>query len=198
MVLDKNADENGEYIVKSYYFDTLLYNAYTEKLNGVYEREKHRLRTYGDSGYHRLEKKVKRGYLNKKISGEIDALHADMLIRGYTDIKTGDDDTDAIISEMYLNGCRSSIYIEYSRQAFISNELDIRITFDKGINALFGNYGLSNDRPGLIPVRHNDQVILEIKYKHFLPGWIEKAALHMLPSEFSLSKYALSLGSILR
>jgi len=197
MELDKNADENGEYIVKSYYFDTLFFDDYTEKLNGTYERKKYRLRTYGDSGYIRLEKKVKRGYLNKKILGEINADHADMLIKGHTNIKTGDDNTDAIISEMYLSGYKSSIYIEYSRQAFTLNEFDIRITLDKDLGALYGKYSSGENKPNLLPVHYEGEAILEIKYKDALPRWLMKTVYQMAPSERSLSKYAQSLVSIL-
>jgi len=198
MELDKNAGENGEYIVKSYYFDTLFFNDYTEKLNGINERKKYRLRTYGDSGFVRLEKKVKRGYLNKKKFGEINADFADMLLKGYTNIKTGNDTTDEIISEMYLNGYRSSVYIEYSRQAFTFDEFDIRITLDTDLGTLYGNYGCGENKPCLLPVSYEGEAILEVKYKETLPRWLMKAVYQMAPSECSLSKYAQSLASILR
>jgi len=196
MEYDKNAGDRGEYIVKSYYFDTLYFSDYTEKLNGVYERKKYRLRTYGDSGYYRLEKKLKNGNLNKKISGEISADHANMLVIGLMDIETGIESTDAIIAEMYLKGYRNSVYIEYSRQAFVMKELDLRITFDKDMGALYANYDLSEDKPDLHPFFYDGAAILEIKYKDSLPGWIERAIHQMVPSEYSLSKYADSLRSI--
>jgi len=198
MDYDKNAGYNGEYTVKSHYFDTVYYSDYSEKRNGIYERQKFRLRTYGDSGYYRLEKKIKRGLLNKKISGEIGCDHAQMLLQGQTDIKTGYDKTDALISEMYLKGYRKSTYIEYNRQAFVLKELDLRITFDKDISTLYGNYGLSEDRPGLYPFFSDCEAVLEIKYKDVLPGWIERTVHRIVPSEYSISKYAESLRSVLR
>jgi len=195
---DKNAGENGEYTVKSYYFDTLYFSDYSEKLNGIYERKKYRLRTYGDSGYYRLEKKLKNGNLNKKISGDISAGTADMLIKGCTDVRTGNTNTDAIITEMYLKGCRNSVYIEYSRQAFVLKELDIRITFDRNLGALYGNYGLGDKMPDLLPFFDEGEAVLEIKYKDTMPKWIENAVHKMAPGEYSLSKYAQALRSILR
>jgi hypothetical protein len=121
-----------------------------------------------------------------------------MLIQGHTDIITGNDTTDAILSEMYLKGCRKSAYIEYKRQAFIVKELDLRITFDKDISMLYGNYGLNEAKPGLYPSFYGCEAVLEIKYKDLLPGWIEKAVHRIVPSEYSISKYAESLRNVLR
>jgi hypothetical protein len=198
MDYDKNAEADGEYIVKSHYFDTVYFSDYNEKLNGIYDRQKYRLRTYGDSGYYRLEKKIKKGLLNKKISGEISCDHAEMLILGKMNIKTGDDTTDAIISEMYFKDCRKSVYIEYKRQAFTMKELDLRITFDKDLSMLYGNYGINEAKPGLYPCFYECEAVLEIKYKDLLPRWIEKTVRRIVPSEYSISKYAESLRNVLR
>ena len=194
---DKNAGDGGAYIVKSFYFDTLYYDDYREKQDGIYARQKYRIRTYGDTGYYRLEKKVKRGSRNKKISGELSAEEADLLLKGFTDIKTGSENTDSIISEMHLKGCRSSVYIEYLRQVYTIKELDIRITFDKEVGALYGNYYLNDTMPAPVPVFYNDETILEIKYKDALPQWLQRAVYRIIPSEYSVSKYAESLKYIL-
>ena len=197
MESDINAGIDGVYTVKSYYFDTLSYDDYIEKQNGVYERKKYRIRTYGDLGEYRLEKKIKIGSLNKKISGEICMSDADMLISGYTDIITGNERTDSIISELYIKGYRNSVYIEYERQAFILKELDLRITFDKDLSAVYGNYGLRETMPAAIPIFYDGETIMEIKYKDFLPGWLERAIYNIAPSEFSISKYEEALKYIL-
>ena len=140
---------------------------------------------------------MKRGYQNKKISGDIPAEAADMLIKGCTDIKTGIQNTDAIIMEMHLKGYRNSVYIEYTRQVFTIKELDIRITFDKNIGALFGNYGINEDMPAPVPVFFNDETVFEVKYKDVFPDWLQKAIYRIAPSEYSISKYAESLNYIL-
>ena len=198
MDFDKNAGDSGEYIVKSYYFDTVGYRDYTEKQDGIYARQKYRVRTYGDSGYYRLEKKIRKGTQNMKVSGEISKYNADLLIRGYTDIKTGNQVTDDIITQMHTKGYRSSVYIEYARQVLMIKELDIRVTFDKNISALYGSYGLEDAMPAPSPVFYNDETVLEIKYKEFLPEWLQRAVYLIIPSEYSVSKYAQSLRYILR
>lgn len=194
---DKNAGADGEYVVKSYYFDTPHFRDYTEKLSGIYARQKYRIRTYDDSKFYRLEKKVKRGSLNRKISGVLSYDAANKLILGHMDTRTGDETTDAVITEMQLKGCRNSLYIRYTRQVYILDAPDIRITFDTDLGMLFGNYSLDEDMPDPIGVSVGDEAILEVKSKDKLPGWLKKAITGLAPSEFSVSKYAQSLNCYL-
>ena len=188
---------DGGYTVKSYYFDSLFYSGFFEKEDGNYERKKYRVRTYGSTGYYILEKKIKRGSLNSKKSGEISAGDADLLIKGHTGIATGNVVTDEIISEMYMNGCRYAIYIEYIRQPFVLEDIDLRITFDSGIGRVFGNYGLYELAPDPTPLFYNGETIMEIKYKETLPAWLMKAIYRNAPAEFSMSKYTESLRCFL-
>jgi hypothetical protein len=197
MERDGNAGESGEYKVRSHYFDTPHFGDFTDKRDGVYERQKYRIRTYGDSGFYRLEKKIKRGSLNMKKSGRISATDADALVRGSTNLKTGDEGADAIISEMWLKGYRYSVYTEYIREAFVMRELDLRITFDRGIRFLHGNRSLYETAPCAIPAFHGGEVVLEVKYKDALPKWLDRAVYRMAPEESSISKYEKSLGHII-
>lgn len=59
--LDENAAEGNGYRVKSLYFDNFNDKALKEKIDGVNEREKFRLRRYNDDkSFIRLEKKSKK------------------------------------------------------------------------------------------------------------------------------------------
>lgn len=190
---DDNADKDGTYIVKSYYFDTIHFKDYAEKQNGIFARNKYRIRTYGNTGFYRLEKKIKRGNLNKKMSGVISASDADALIEDCRELKTGERETDKIIDEMRAKGYKSSVYIQYERQAFTIDELDIRITFDRKIGMLFGKCGLFTAIPCILPVFYNDETIMEVKFKELIPKWLQDAIYTVAPSEFSVSKYERSL-----
>ena len=57
---DPHAGADGKYRIRSLYFDDWRDRALREKIDGVNEREKFRLRLY-QSGDVNLEKKVKRG-----------------------------------------------------------------------------------------------------------------------------------------
>ncbi|MBB2183240.1 VTC domain-containing protein [Lachnospiraceae bacterium MD1] len=58
--IDENAADGCSYRVKSLYFDNYNDKVLNEKMNGVNEREKFRLRRYNDdTSFIRLEKRVK-------------------------------------------------------------------------------------------------------------------------------------------
>ena len=59
---DENVDENGEYWIRSLYFDDYWNTAYREKEEGVLLRRKYRIRVYHCSdGIIKLERKSKVG-----------------------------------------------------------------------------------------------------------------------------------------
>lgn len=61
MKLDENTDTDGGYRIRSLYFDNYSDKALREKIDGVDEREKFRLRFYKDDpSFIRLEKKSKK------------------------------------------------------------------------------------------------------------------------------------------
>ena len=65
---DPHAGADGKYRIRSLYFDDWRDRALREKIDGVNEREKFRLRLY-QSGDVNLEKKVKRGGVGYKGAG---------------------------------------------------------------------------------------------------------------------------------
>lgn len=64
---DSNADKNGDYIIRSLYFDDLGDSALRKKIAGVDNRDKYRIRIYNFSNdVIKLEKKIKNnGYIRK-------------------------------------------------------------------------------------------------------------------------------------
>ena len=82
---DPNGDENNEYHIRSLYFDNLADKALREKIDGVNEREKFRIRYYnGDTSFIHLEKKVKRDGLGYKLTETITAEEAQRIVNGDT------------------------------------------------------------------------------------------------------------------
>ena len=64
---DENGDENNSYHIRSLYFDDRDETALVDKLAGVEERNKYRIRIYNFSDQKiRLEKKIKRGDVYKR------------------------------------------------------------------------------------------------------------------------------------
>ena len=80
---DPNGDENNEYHIRSLYFDTIYNDALLDKLDGVKNRDKYRIRIYNFSDkFIRMECKTKVGSLISKRSVAIPKLLAEQLIAG--------------------------------------------------------------------------------------------------------------------
>ena len=80
---DPNGDENNEYHIRSLYFDTIYNDALLDKLDGVKNRDKYRIRIYNFSDkFIRMECKTKVGSLISKRSVAIPKLLAEQIIAG--------------------------------------------------------------------------------------------------------------------
>ena len=73
MDVDKNSvNEDHTYFIRSLYFDDVYDTAYYEKVDGVEEREKYRIRIYNqDDSFIRLERKEKNRDLTYKKQAKI-------------------------------------------------------------------------------------------------------------------------------
>ena len=80
---DPHAGADGKYRIRSLYFDDWRDRALREKIDGVNEREKFRLRLY-QSGDVNLEKKVKRGGLGYKVTAPVTRQEAQRIVSGDT------------------------------------------------------------------------------------------------------------------
>ena len=56
---DPNGDENNEYHIRSLYFDTIFDDAYYDKLDGVQNRNKYRIRIYMQDKVIRLRLEIR-------------------------------------------------------------------------------------------------------------------------------------------
>ena len=64
---DRHAGPTGQYTIRSLYFDDLDFGAFYEKVSGVDNRTKFRIRCYNyEDKIFKLEKKEKKGHLTRK------------------------------------------------------------------------------------------------------------------------------------
>ena len=90
---DPHADQDGQYLITSLYFDNCFDRALREKLDGVNRREKFRLRCYnGDLSRITLEKKQKVHQLCLKRSALIGRNCCQRLLQGDADWLPGEAD----------------------------------------------------------------------------------------------------------
>ena len=172
---DPNGDENNEYHIRSLYFDTFFNDALIDKLDGVKNRDKYRIRIYNYSyRFIRMECKTKVGSMISKRSTAIPKLLAEQLIAGDP---TGLERTRSgllrdVYREMAINGLKPAVIVDYVREAYIHPAEEVRITFDKQLHTGLQSSDLFNPYvPTISPFDHNE-MILEVKFNRCLPPYI--------------------------
>lgn len=172
---DPNGDENNEYHIRSLYFDTRFNDALLDKLNGVKDRDKYRIRIYNFSDkFIRMECKTKVGQLISKRSVSIPKLLAEQLIAGDP---TGLERTRNgllrdVYREMALNGLHPVVIVDYVREAYIHTAEEVRITFDKQLHTGLQSIDIFNPYVPTISPFDNNEMILEVKFNRVLPPYI--------------------------
>lgn len=189
---DAHADAHGEYRVRSLYFDDLFDSALLEKINGVRQREKFRLRYYNNNtSLIRLEKKAKLNSLSEKTSAPLTAEQTQRILHG--DTAWLRDSGNHLLLEFYSkyrgNGFRPKTIVEYTREAFSFSPGNVRITLDRGIKT--GVYSLDFFGEE-IPLLDAGEAfgVMELKFDRILPEIVQKAV--MVPNRriAAFSKYA--------
>jgi hypothetical protein len=195
---DPHAGPTGQYTIRSLYFDDQNYSAYNDKMDGVSDRIKYRIRFYNNDTTHiRLEKKEKHRDLTKKTGATItlaDALHLEQRTDGPCP------DTDgALVRELraFLKmGGHSAILVEYDRTPFVCNAGQTRITIDEQIRTRPYEPRLLASGEGMIPVLEEGMAVLEVKFNDFLPGVLAEALEDVPKASLAVSKYVLCINTI--
>ena len=183
---------DGRYMIRSLYFDNAADKALREKLDGVSRREKFRIRYYnGDISVIHLEKKSRTGNLGKKQSADLTAVQAQAIANGSLDWMP--DSSEALVRELYvkmqMQGLRPKTIVDYTREPFIFEPGNVRVTLDYNIRTGFCCSEFLN--PGCTTVPAGEApFILEVKWDSFLPDIIRDAI--QLPGRraTAFSKYA--------
>ena len=189
--LDRFSGPDGSYTVHSLYFDNLDNKALREKLDGVNNREKFRLRYYnGDLSFLRLEKKSKRNGLGCKAQAAVTREECGRLLAGEVSWMEGDG--RALVTELLLKmRCqllRPLTPVVYTREAYVYPAGNVRVTVDSGIRTGFSAAGFLD--PGAVTVRTGSPILLEVKFDEFLPDLIGDLVQERDRQSTAFSKYA--------
>ncbi|MCD8006435.1 MAG: polyphosphate polymerase domain-containing protein [Oscillospiraceae bacterium] len=187
---DSHSMRNGDYFIRSLYFDDINHSSYWDKIAGVSHRKKFRIRTYNlSSDVIKLECKEKNGDRIRKTSVNISHDCAVGLINGDCSLL---DASDSFTAAEFLSlwggkGLRPSVVVDYMREAYVEPIGNVRITFDKGLRAGLSGVDMFDEGLLTVPAYPNGMVIMEVKYDDFIPK-----ALSMLVSSVSGEKIAVS------
>ena len=194
MQLDPNGNENNEYHIRSLYFDTINDDALEEKIAGVGNRKKYRIRIYNFSDrVIKLECKSKYGDLISKQSVSIPRELADQLIAGDPEglQRMRHPLLHDVYREMKTRLLRPVVIVDYIREAYIHPAEEVRITFDKQLRTGLNSIDLFNPYVPTIPPFDNGEIILEVKYNRVMPPYIRDLLCTYCPQaqQSAISKY---------
>lgn len=163
---------DGEYRIRSLYFDNYRDKALTEKVIGVTRREKFRIRFYnGDDTFLRLEKKAKRRELSVKRSAPLtkEETRRLLLCGGEGVEPAGREVLSELLAKMKTEQLRPKTVVDYRREAYVLPAGNVRVTFDKEVRTGLFDTSFLEERLPLVPVTPPGVMILEVKYDEFLP-----------------------------
>ena len=195
MVWDEKKKKNGgEYFIRSLYFDDRDDSAFREKLSGIDERDKFRIRIYDmRDDVIKLECKHKsNGYIKKQSIG--------LSRKEYEKLISGDrlfllNRPEPFARRMYLEfaqrALKPAVIVDYTREAFVFPMEDVRVTFDKNVRTGLRSVDMFNAGIPTYPVIDDYGMVLEIKFNRFLPTYIRSLLQLEASQRSAISKYVL-------
>ena len=191
--------ENGQYSIRSLYFDDYWNTAYQDKLCGFPERRKYRVRIYnGSRNLIRLECKIKNASYICKTGASLSEEEMDRLWRGDYGFLLKRE--EPLCREMYYQCVsrvlRPRVYVDYEREPYVLDAGDVRITFDRDVRGAGPGWDIFSPNLAFHHVLEPGKLVMEVKFTEFLPRVVQQA----LPSraqEFgAVSKYTLCCDKI--
>ena len=182
----------GSYVITSLYFDDHFDHALDEKLDGLPEHSKFRIRTYDCCDrVIKLERKDKHGILTQKQAANLARGQIALLDGVNSDLDAFDGKAKELAAQIKRGDFRPVVAVRYCREAFFFAGSDLRLTFDTQLEAIapdaeaLFSYGVSG-----LPVLDGNSVIMEIKYGRYIPSFVRRFTT-VSSKQLSVSKYAL-------
>lgn len=192
LMLPDSHGVNGQYRIRSLYFDTPSDKALWEKRNGADPREKFRLRYYdGDLAVIRLEKKIRCNGLGCKAGAPLSPREAQSIVDGSCSWMAGFG--RPLVLELYhkmaVQGLRPRTIVDYTREAFVYAPGNVRVTLEHHLRTGLQCVDFLN--PDCVTVPAGDApAVLEVKWDVFLPDLIRDAVQLAGRRTAPFSKYA--------
>jgi len=192
---DPHAKQDGRYLIRSCYFDNLDNKILTQKKEGLFHRDKFRVRLYDyNTEFIQLEKKSKRDNLCYKTKCRITAEEYDRIRSGAIDWM--EHDARSLIRELYIHmnlfQLEPTTVVDYVREVFIYEQGNVRVTFDSSIKTSLRNTDFLNRDLIMVETLNPNLVILEVKFDEYLPDVIKNLLSACNTSKTAFSKYQIS------
>lgn len=188
-----HVSEEG-YRITSLYFDNAEGTDIYDKVNGIKNRKKFRIRIYNENaGTINLEKKSRYGDIVEKTTATINMDIYHELLSGNFSILGEMEDPSAkdfyLLSRSQL--MRPAVIVDYIREAYVDPFHDIRITFDKQLKSVWNTHDLFDEHAVGREVLQDGVIIMEVKYRQFWPESLRSLLQFGSYERQAISKYVL-------
>lgn len=188
---DDNCDSNGEYHIRSLYFDDIYDSSLYEKNFGVFTREKYRIRiyNYSDTNINLECKKKFDNYISKttiKIPLEI---YNKIMTNNIFFLKKQTGLFAEFHREITENFLRPKVIVDYVREAYTKDTSDIRITFDKQLSVAYNTNDIFDRNVASARIHDDLHMIMEVKFNEFLPSYLSDILGSFSLKQLAVSKY---------
>ena len=192
--LDEHTVGIDGYNIRSLYFDDPRRTSLETKNDGVFKRQKFRIRIYNNSdNYIVLERKNKHGEYVSKESVRLTRAQYDEIIEGNYTCLHDMDDTLALDFYAHLTsyGYLPSVIVDYWREAYIYREGNVRVTFDKRLSVAVNQNDVFHPDLLFSEIIQPSLTIMEVKFDEFLPMNVRALLKPVASLRSSISKYVL-------
>lgn len=176
MSFDSHAG-NGQYTIRSMYFDNYANRCYYENENGTDPREKFRIRIYNaDSGRISLECKRKERDKTYKTACLISEKEYGELISGGS-LQNLEDKPELLRKFTVLMKTqlfKPAVIVEYDRTPYVYRVGNVRVTLDMNIRSSNDFQSFFDGNIATRQIMPKGQQILEVKYDELLPDFIKE------------------------
>ena len=210
MNLDKYAvgRKGNEYTVKSIYFDSPSFDFYFEKIEGIKNRKKVRIRSYNcedpdNPVFFEIKRKFNVPIIKTRSSTKFKyakEIFSDNRINGFIinskQFPELEDNSKRFFYQIFSKNLRPVILIMYEREPYLHKfDPTIRITFDKNLRSIpFPAIDeLYNDEKAKHVLQNN--FIMEIKFNDSFPSWMKPVIGKLGIRKQAASKYTICLDS---
>lgn len=175
MKLDKNAEQDGIYNIRSLYFDDYYNTCFYENEAGTDPREKFRIRIYnGNTNKISLELKRKEKGKTLKRSCVLSLDQCRQLMKGIP--LPSSNEYDITLQKlnflMKTRMMKPSIIVDYDRVPYVCKEGNVRVTLDRNVSSSTYVADFLNPSIRKRPIMRAGQHILEVKFDEFIPDYI--------------------------
>lgn len=192
--MDENSRSKEGYLISSLYFDDYRNSAQREKIDGVRLRKKFRIRVYErEPGLIKLESKSKLDSWTAKASTFLSYEEYQKILDEDYDFLILKD--DPLCKELYslikTKLLKPKVIVEYEREAYIVDEGNVRLTFDKQLRSSINGLDIFDPDVVYSAALPDELMVFEVKFDDFIPKHI-RALINGQPMQrYAISKYVI-------